>query len=150
MGRSLGHYLIRKTASNHHGGCQQAFCHGGAGTVKSQMGDVRIPEAEGRADALIQQVAGQHQIKIGFFQFCLFCQNVQSQLLHMFFRLFPGFLTEIGILGGVVEGMGQGAFRFLFSCNAGPGGDHRKLGQHETLVPSFVDCQSNTLLVNFL
>ena len=65
VGRCHGDNLISVTASCHHGGDQQAFRHGGAGTVQSQMGDVGIAQGERGTDALIQQIPGQHQIQLG-------------------------------------------------------------------------------------
>ena len=56
----------------------------------------------------------------------------------------PGSLPEKGIGGGEIKGMGKRAFRFFFSGDAGPGGDHRGLFRHEALTSPFIFCHKNT------
>ena len=149
MGGSLGHHFVRKAAAYYHGGNQQAFRHGGAGPVKPQMGDILIAKTKRRTDALVQQISGQYQVKVRCLHVCLFCQFLKSHLLALLFRLLPGLLAEFGILGGNIKGMGQRPFRFLLPGDAGPGPDHRQLGQGKALLSAFLTCQNNTLFVGF-
>ena len=141
-----GNHGVRESASNRHGGHKQALRHGGAGAVQSQMGNAGISQSEGRADALVQQIPGKYDIKIRHGQTGLFRQFPQSQLLHLFFRLFPGFLPEIGVPALDVEGMGQRPLDLLFPGNIGPCGNDRRLGQYKTLASPFLTCHDSTFL----
>ena len=149
VGRSHRSDFIGKTASDHHCGDQQAFCHGGTGTVQTKMGNTRITETEGRTDALIQKIAGQYQIEVAFGHIGLFCQLFQRQLLHPFLCLFPGPLAEKSILGSDIKGMRQRPLRLFFSRDTGPAADDRQLRQYEALLSAFVDRQNNTLFYIF-
>ena len=150
MGGCLGHNLVRKTAAYHHGCGQQAFCHGGTGTIKAKVWNILIAQAERRADALVQQISGKHQVEVGLFHAGLFCQLLQRQLLAALFGLLPGFLAEKGVLGGDVECVGQGSFRLFFARHTGPCPDDRKLGKGETLLSLFVWCHERTFFAVFV
>lgn len=149
MGGGLGHHLIRKTAAHHHGSDEQTLRHGGAGTVKPQMGDAGIAQAEGGADALVQKIPGQDQVEILLFHSGLFSQFFQRHLLHFFLCLFPGLLAEIRVLRCDVKCVGQRTLRLLLACHAGPVLDHRQLRQGKALASMFLMRQNNTFFADF-
>ena len=137
MGGGHGNGIVGKAAGHCHGGHKQAFCHGGAGSVQSNVGNSGIAQSKGGAYALIQQVTGEHKAKISGLHAGFPGKNPKGLLLHIFFCLFPGFLSEIGIPAFDVKGMGQRAFRFLFSCHTGPGGDDRGIRLDRALFSPF-------------
>ena len=144
-----GHHLIRKSTAHGHRCKQQTFRHGGAGTVKSQMGNSGISQGEGGADALIQQIPGEYQIHFLWSQLRFLQKLSQRLLLHMFFGLLPGFLAKIGIPAFEVKGIGKGAFRLPLSRHTGPMRDDRRIAEGKTLSASFVICHFGTILSVF-
>ena len=105
-----------------------------------------IAQGKGGADALIQQVSGKHHVKIRHRDTGFLRQLSQCQLLHLFFCLLPGFLTEVGVPAFDIEGMGQWTFHFLFSGNICPCGDDRRLIQYKALSSPFLTCHDSTFL----
>ena len=144
VGRGHGHRVVRKAAANRHGGQQQTFRHGGTGAVQPKVGNSQIAQGEGRADALVQKVAGENKVEVLQLHVCLFGQLPESQLLHLLFALFPCFLPEIGILRFDVEGMGKRAFGLLFPGHACPVGNDRWIRQNEALPSPLLICHKNT------
>ena len=146
MGGSHGYHLVGKAAAHSHGCHEKAFRHGGTGAVKSQMGDIPVSQGKGGADALIQQVSGKYQVDFrlpdpGFPDQCF-----QGQLLHSFFGLLPGFLTEKGIFSCDVKGVLQGTLGLFLAGDTGPVGDSGRLRKQKTSYAPFVGSQSNTIL----
>ena len=69
------------------------------------------------------------------------CKKIAAlllSLLHLLFRLFPGFLTEKRVTAGDIKGAAQRALGFFFAGHTGPGGDHRHFRQAETLLSSLI------------
>ena len=94
--------------------CQtQTFCHGGAGAVQPEEGQLQLTGGIRRADTLVEQVTRKQKINL----FLLDASFLQSKLdclfLHQRFRLFPGFFAEGGILRQVIEVICQRTFLFL-------------------------------------
>ena len=148
MGGGHCYGIVGKASGHCHGGHEQTFCHGGAGSVQSNVGNSGIAQSKGGAYALIQQVTGEHKAKIGGFHAGLSGENPEGLLLHIFFGLFPGGLAEICVLGRFVKGMAQGAFRLFFPGDTGPGcndGWHRK---GKALPAAFVIFHGYTSLQN--
>ena len=108
------------------------------------MGNAGITQAERRADTLIQQVSGENEIQVILFQRSFFQKRIEGSLLHDFLCLLPGLLPEIGVLGGYVESMRQGALFLFLSRDTGPGRDHRLGGQKKAAAPPFVFCHGFT------
>ena len=98
MGGGHCHDTVGKLAGDSHGGHEKALCHGRAGTVQTKVGDPAVAQGEGRTNALIQQIPGEHHSNLIFRDAGLFDQGIQGNSLHMLFGLFPGFLSEQGIL----------------------------------------------------
>ena len=144
MGGGYGHRVVREAAAHRHGGQQQTFRHGRASAVQPQVGDTQIAQGEGRADALVQKVAGENKVEVLHLHVGFFGQLPERQLLHLFFALFPCFLPEIGILRFDVEGMGKRAFGLFFSGHACPVGNDRWIRQNEALPSPLLICHKNT------
>ena len=65
-------------------GCRrqrQGFGHGGAGAVKPEEGDARVPDGKGGADALIQQISGEKHVQIAVLKLRLAACCVERKLL---------------------------------------------------------------------
>ena len=78
---------------------RQALSHGGAGAVQPVEGDMEAPQAEGGADALVQQVPSQHVVQFTGGEATLFQRPAQDPLLHGGFSLFPCLFPKEGIGG---------------------------------------------------
>ena len=144
MGGGHGRHPVKGSGADEQGPKKQTLRHGGAGSVEPQVGSACIAHGESGANALVEQVPGEHQVQLRPFQLPLFQQQPQSRFLHGFLCQLPAALTEIGVLAGFVEGVAQGTFRFLFSRHAGPGGDHRRFRQNKTVPPPLVLCHVST------
>ena len=138
MGGGHCYGIVGKAAGHCHGGHKQAFCHGGAGSVQSDVGNSGIAQSKGGAYALIQQVTGEHKAKIGALHAGLSGKNPESLLLHIFLGLLPGGLAEVRVLGRFVKGMAQGAFRLFFSGDTCPGRNDGWLRKGKALPASLV------------
>ena len=80
-------------------GCQrQRLAHGGACAVHPVEGDVEIPQGEGGADILVQQVAGEHAVHVLRRQTALLQRQPQGVGLHLRLALLPRFPPAEGIL----------------------------------------------------
>ncbi len=86
-----------KAACYGNGSKQKPLRHGGAGTVESQHRDACFPQAEGGANALVEQIAGEGQREVILRQSAVLQGRLQGKALHFCFRLFPAGLTEFGI-----------------------------------------------------
>ena len=69
------------------------------------MGNSGISQRKGGTDTLVQQISGKDKANVGFPDPRFVHQLFQHQLLHMFFRLFPGLLAKIGVPTFDVKGM---------------------------------------------
>ena len=99
----------------------QALPHGGAGPVQAEKRNLEIPQAEGGADALVQQVPGQDVVQFRRGQPALFQGPGQGLLLHGGLGLLPGVLPEEGIRAQQVKMPRQGAVGLEFSADVGIG-----------------------------
>ena len=99
----------------------QALPHGGAGPVQAEKRNLKVPQAEGGADALVQQVPGQDVVQFRRGQPALFQGPGQGLLLHGGLRLLPGVLSEEGIRAQQVKMLRQGAVGLEFSADVGIG-----------------------------
>ena len=148
MGGGHGNGIVGKASGHCHGGHEQAFCHGGAGSVQSDVGDSGIAQSKGGAYALIQQVTGEHKAKISGLHAGFPGKNPKGLLLHIFFGLLPGGLAEVRVLGRFVKGMAQRAFRLFFSGDTGPGRNDGWLRKGKALPAAFVIFHGYTSLQN--
>ena len=99
----------------------QALPHGGAGPVQAEKRNLKVPQSEGGADALVQQVPGQDVVQFRRGQPALFQGPGQGLLLHGGLRLLPGVLSEEGIRAQQVKMPRQGAVGLEFSADVGVG-----------------------------
>ena len=138
MGGGHCYGIVGKASGHCHGGHEQTFCHGGAGSVQSNVGNSGIAQSKGGAYALIQQVTGEHKAKISGLHAGFPGKNPKGLLLHIFFGLLPGGLAEVRVLGRFVKGMAQRAFRLFFSGDTGPGRNDGWLRKGKALAASLV------------
>ena len=110
-----------KAPVDEHGGEAQPLPHGGAGPVETQEGDLCLPQAEGAADALVQEVPGADIVQLAGGEAALFQRLFQGFLLHGGLRLLPGLLPEEGVLVQNVEAASKGALLLEFPAHAGVG-----------------------------
>ena len=118
-------------AVDEHGRQRQGFAHGGAGTVQAVEGNAEVPQAEGGADALVQQVSGADIVQVAGLQLGLIQRPLDNLFLHGGFRLFPGLFSEEGIIGQLVKVGGQGALRLLLAADVGVGDDGGGMGKSD-------------------
>lgn len=138
MGAGDGGSQPSKAAVNEQRRQGQALPHGGAGAVQPVKRNFEIPQTEGRADALVQQIPRQHIIQILRPQTALFHGLLQGKLLHGGLSLLPAFLPEVGVLIQLVEIGGQGSSGLLLAPNVGKGHHaHRLLQAHGLPSQSF-------------
>jgi len=114
---------------NQQGRKRKTLTHGGAGTVQAVEGDVEVPQTEGGADALIQQITRQNIIQLGGRQMGLVQCPLQYPLLHGGFSLFPSFFAEKWVTAQLVEIGGQRAGTFQLAADVGKGQDGWRLRQ---------------------
>ena len=129
VGGGDGGAAAGKPAVDQHGRQGQGLPHGGAGAVEAEEGDAEVPQAEGGADALVQQVPGQDIVQVLRFQFRFLQGLPQHRLLHGGLRLLPGLLPEEGVGLQPVEVVRQGALAFKFSPDVGEGQHGGGMGQ---------------------
>ena len=124
VGAGLGSGQTGEAAVDQQGGQGQGFPHGGAGTVQPEKGDAEVPQAEGGADALVQQVPGQHAVQLSRLQSRLVQRPLQNPFLHGRLRLFPGLFSEKGVVAQFVKIFGQRALALHPPADIGEG-QHR-------------------------
>lgn len=137
---------VKKVSSHCHGRQQQTLGHGGAGAIKSQMGDPGVAQRKGGADTLIQKIPGKHQVEICGINLRFFGQRFQSQLLHFPLCLFPGFLAEFGIRADDIKQVAKRTFSLFFSCHTCPVGDGYRSGGPEGSFADLILCQITSLI----
>ena len=115
--------LPRKPRVHKHAGKAETFRHGGAGAVQPEEGDCHLAGGIGRADALVEQVAGKQKVDLLLLHAALLQRQVDGLLLHQRLGLFPGLFAEGGVVGEIVEIVCQRALLLLF-------GPHRGKAQH--------------------
>ena len=140
MAGGHGNHPIGVAATHGHGGKEQTLGHGGAGSVQTQVGDAGIAQGKGRADALIQQIAGEYQIDVLGAQMRLVQELVQRQLLHFLLRLLPGFFSEFRVHAPDVKSVSQRPFGLFFSAHRRPVFQIYRLRGAEGVASKLVFC----------
>ena len=135
MAGGHGRQPLGESPRNEQGPQGQGFPHGGAGPVEPVKGDVEIPQAEGRADALVEQVPRQHVVQLSRREAPLLQRPAEGDLLHRALRLLPGLLSEKAVLAEIVKISGQGTFPLLLAAHGGVGEDDRRFFQGHRLPP---------------
>ena len=135
VGGGHGCGVVGKAAVDEHGGQGQRFAHGGAGAVKPVKGDVELPQAEGGADALVQQVACQNIVDVSGGQLGPFQRSLQHSLLHGGLGLLPAFFSEERVVVDLVKIAAQGPLSLHFAADVGPGEHRGGMVQPHGLAP---------------
>ena len=134
MGRGDGAAHIGCAAVHKNSGQSQGLRHSGAGAELPEQGDVRLPEAEGGGDILIEQIACKQEIDLGRRKARFVERTGKRFFLKGAFRLLPGFLTHSRVVEHGVENTSQRAFAFLFSHDGGVSQHRRAAGQHDGVL----------------
>ena len=106
--------------------------------LSPQVGHAGISQGKGGTNALVQQVSGEYRPEVRQGQTRLIRQLPKGKLLHLLFRLLPGFLAEVGVPALDIEGVTERPFHLLFPGHAGPGGNGHRLGEPEALPSAFI------------
>ena len=143
VGRGHGGGIGAVPAGQQQGGQCQTFSHGGAGAVQSQKGDSALPCCERGADALVEQVARQHEVQIHRVQTGPLQCRVQSQLLHGALRLFPALFPELIVFADMVKTAAQRAFRFFAAARGAVPQNGGRVREPKTLLSQFQSVHGN-------
>ena len=115
VGGCCGTYPFAKATVHQHSGENQRFCHGGARTIQPKEGERQCPGGVSCANALVQQVTGQHTVQCGDVQSSFFQSFGERRLLKFGFGLFPGFLSHSCIGKNQVKRICQRSGSFFFA-----------------------------------
>ena len=120
VGGGLGGGETGKAPSHRHSRQRQALSHGGAGTVHAVEGDSEVPQGEGCADVLVQQIAGEDAVHVLRRQAALLPGAAQGDGLHLRLPLLPRFFAEEGVVVRYVKIRTQRALPFQTAAYIGP------------------------------
>ena len=134
MGGGQGCGPVGVAAVNQQGRQAQTFPHGGAGAVQPVKGDVEVPQAEGGADALVQQIPRQDIVQVLRRQLRLVKGPLEDGFLHGGLRLLPGLLPEEGVGIDLVKVVRQRALALELPADIGKGENGGGMGQDHGLA----------------
>ena len=97
-------------------------------------GPPEVPQAEGGADTLVQQISGQDIVQVLRCQLRLLQRSLKDCLLHGGLCLLPGLFPEEGVVADLVKKVRQGALALEFPPNIGKGEDGGGMGQGHGLA----------------
>ena len=106
---------------------------GAGAVVLSRKGNGRIAHGKGRADALVEQVAGEDIVEPRGRQLRLVAGERKADAQHAAFRLFPAQLTEIGVLRDLIKAVFQRPLPFFFPADGGPAPQRRRFRERDRL-----------------
>ena len=134
VGGGQGGGPVGVAAVDQQGRQAQALSHGGAGTVEPVEGHPEVPQAEGGADTLVQQISGQDIVQVLRRQLRLLQRSLKDRLLHGGLCFLPGLFPEEGVVADLVKKVRQGALALEFPPNIGKGEDGGGMGQGHGLA----------------
>ena len=142
MGGGLGRGDAGEAAGHRHGRQRQALAHGGAGAVHPVEGDVEVPQGEGGADVLVQEIAGKDAVHVLRRQTALLQGTAQGQGLHLRLPLLPCLFAEEGVVIRDVNGAAQRALTLQPSGHTGPAHHARRVREPAGLAAQSFDVHS--------
>ena len=142
VGGGLGRGDAGEAAGHRHGCQRQALTHGGAGAVHPVEGDVEVPQGEGGADVLVQEIAGKDAVHVLRRQTALSQGAAQGQGLHLRLPLLPCLFAEEGVVIRDVNGAAQRALTLQPSGYTGPAHHARRVREPAGLAAQSFDVHS--------
>ncbi len=131
MRRGDAQRVCRRSALNKHSADGESLRHCGACAVLPEIRDPEIPEPEPRGDALIQQIAGEHAVKIIGTLAALFHRQPRRLALQAAFSRFIGILAAAAVVDHQIKAVLKRPFALFFADHRGACGDNRRVFKHD-------------------